>query len=234
MPSPISVLTLITSSMRLIGAVASGEDITPEEANDALLTLNDLLENWSVEKLSVWGALNQTFNLVAGQSTYTIGVGGNFNTGRPVAVDAGYTVFGGVSYDLTPMNQYEYNSISIKTMQNQIPERMLYVNNFPLGQLTFWPVPTTNSPVTLTIGRVLTSPVTITDSLTGPPGFLKALRYCLAVELAPEFGVEASETVFGVAADAKGDYKKSNQVDVVARFDDALVYTNDGYNYEGF
>lgn len=229
MPSPIPVPTLIASSMRLIGAIASGEDPTPEEIDDALLTLNDLLENWSTEKLSVWGAVNESFSLVQGQATYTIGTGGDFNTNRPVYVNGGYTTVNSVDTPVHSMTQGEYNLITLKSLQNTCVERMLYVNDFPLGRLTFWPVPSASVMVTLSLSRLLSYPVTALDSLTGPPGFLKALRYALAIELAPEFGTEASETVILVAADAKADYKKSNMTDVVARYDNGMLDCYDDY-----
>lgn len=223
MPSPIAVSTLVKSSLRLIGALASGENPTPEELDDALLVLNDLYENWSTEKLSVWGAANQTFALVPGQATYTIGTGGNFNTTRPVSIDDSYTTFSGIDTPVRSIGQEEYNMVPLKTMQQPVVEQLLYVNDFPLGRITMWPVPSTAATITLSIGRVLGSSILATDTLTGPPGFLKAIRFCLAVEMAPEFGVEASPTVVQVAVDAKGDYKKTNMTEVVARFDDAIT-----------
>lgn len=227
MPSPIAVTTLIASSMRLIGALGSGENPTSEETNDALLVLNDLLENWSTEKLSVWGAANQTFALVPGQATYTIGTGGNFNTTRPVYVDDSYTTFSGIDTPVRSISQEEYNLIPLKTMQQPIVEELLFVNDFPLARITVFPVPNAAATITLSLGRVLASTVVATDTLTGPPGFLKALRFCLAVELAPEFGTEAGATVLQIAVDAKGDYKKSNQTEVVARYDNAIVCDTD-------
>lgn len=231
MPSPIAVTTLVNSSLRLIGALASGEDATPAELNDALLVLNDLYENWSTEKLSVWGAANQTFALVPGQATYTIGVGGNFNTTRPVYINDSYTTFSGIDTPVRSISQEEYNLLSLKTMQQPVVEELLYVNEYPLGRITVYPVPSAAATITLSIARTLASTITATDTLTGPPGFLKAIRYCLAVEMAPEFGTEASATVVQVASDAKGDYKKSNQTDLVASFDAAMLgpdcYTQD-------
>jgi hypothetical protein len=223
MPSGIVVSDLIKSSMRLIGAIATGETPTAEEANDGLLVLNDMLENWSTETLSVWQTRNTSFNLVAGQATYTIGPAGNFNGTRPIAIGDAYCTFGGVDFPIEVISQEEYNRINLKTMQQPIVERLLYVNEFPLGLITVWPVPTQAIPLVLTAQDNVRSPVALADTLTGPPGFVKALRFCLAVELAPEFGIEAAPTVVTVAADAKGDYKRSNLPEIVAQYDDALV-----------
>ena len=223
MPSGIIVSDLIKSSMRLVGAIATGETPTADEATDGLLVLNDLLENWSTETLSVWGSSNQTFALVPGQSVYTIGPGGNWNTDRPQDIDDSYMTFSGVDFPVKVISQEEYNEINLKSMQQPIVERLLYVNEFPLGRVTVWPVPTQANNITLTMNRILGFPVALTDTLTGPPGFVKAIRYCLAVELGPEFGVEASPTVIAVAADAKGDYKRANLPLVVAQYDAALT-----------
>lgn len=223
MPSGIVVSDLIRSSMRLIGAIATGETPTADETADGLLVLNDMLENWSTETLSVWGSSNQTFNLVANQSVYTIGPTGNWVTTRPQDIDDAYMNFAGVDFPVKVISQTQYNEINLKTMKQPIVERLLYVNEFPLGVVTVWPVPTSAAPITLTMNRILSFPVLATDTLTGPPGFLKALRYCLAVEFAPEFGVEASNTVIQVAADAKGDYKRANLPLTVAGYDDALT-----------
>ena len=223
MPSGIIVSDLIRSSMRLIGAIGTGETPTADEVNDGLLVLNDMLENWSTETLSVWGSANETFNLVANQATYTVGPAGNWNTQRPQGIDDAYTTFSGVDFPIEQISQEQYNGISIKNMGQPIVERMLYVSDFPLGLVTVWPVPTQSTPITITSARLLTYPVTAATSLTGPPGFLKALRYCLAVEFAPEFGVEASNTVIQVAADAKGDYKRANIPLAVSSYDDALT-----------
>lgn len=223
MPTGIVVSDLLRSSMRLIGAIATGETPSAEEVTDGLLVLNDMLENWSTETLSVWGSSNQTFSLVGNQATYTIGPAGNWNTTRPQDIDGAYCTFGGVDFPIEVISQQQYNDISIKSMKQPITERLLYVNEFPLGVVTVWPVPTQNTPITLTMSRVLAFPVAVTDVLTGPPGFLKALRYCLAVEFAPEFGIEASATVIQVAADAKGDYKRANLPLIVSGYDDALT-----------
>lgn len=223
MPSPIITLDLITSAMRLNGSLASGEVPTASEANDGLLVLNDMLENWSTEKLTVWQSANESFAMVPGQTTYTIGAGGNFNTVRPVNISAAYNTFGGVDFPIELVTQEDYNLINLKSMQQPVVEKLLYVNDYPLGLITLWPVPNQAGPLVLSTDRVLAFPVTLATSLSGPPGYLKALRFCLAIEFAAEFGIEVLPTVQQVAADAKADFKRANIAAVTMRCDDALV-----------
>ena len=69
----ITALQLITNSMRLLGAVASGESPTTDEQNDALVVLNDLLDSCNNKGLVVFANSNSAFSLIGGQQSYTIG-----------------------------------------------------------------------------------------------------------------------------------------------------------------
>jgi hypothetical protein len=223
MPSPTTALELIQRSLRLAKILASEETPTAAEAQDALATLNDVLENWSTESLSVWGSADESFTLTPGQASYTVGPSGQFNTARPVQIDGGFTRLQGVDYPLRLIGQLEFNDISLKSQQQPIPELMLYVNENPLGILTLWPVPSQASQITLSIQRVLSQVPTLATNLVYPPGATKALRYALAVELCIEYGVPIDAGLASIAADSKADYKRANKVPVLARYDLALT-----------
>lgn len=223
MPSPTTALDLITRSMKLAKILAAGETPTAEEATDALATLNDILENWDTEPLSLWSTTNFTGPTVAGQATYTIGPGGNFNTTRPSQVNDAYVTYSGVDFHVDVVGQEEYNAISLKTQQQPIAEKLLYVNDFPLGIITLWPVPSQAVNLTMTFDRLLTQLTSTATTINYPPGAAKALRYALAVELAVEYGSTQDPMLVALAADAKADYKRANKTPVKARYDGALV-----------
>lgn len=213
---------LIVRSMRLGRILASGETPNAEEANDALDVLNDMLENWSTESQSVWAIANFTGNTVAGQATYTIGPTGNFVSTRPKAIHGAYVNFNGVSFVVDVIGQLEYNEISQKAMAQPIPNQLLYVNDYPNGSITLWPVPTQVVPLTISYDRVL-APLTLQETLSYPPGAAKALRWGLAVELMLEYGIPVDPGIVVTAADAKADYKRSNTKRRVANYDAGLL-----------
>lgn len=219
MPSPITADQLIKDSLLLIGAIAQGETLSADESNAALRTLNDLLENWSTENLTVWGAQDQTFTFVPGQAEYTIGSGGDFDTTRPVRVGGGYTLYAGTRFPFSTWTKEEYDLVMEPDVQQQTPEKVVYINEFPLGRLKFYPTPSDALPVTLQIDGQFNSVASLATSLVMPPGYLKALRFALAIELAPSYEREPSQTVFAVARDAKGDIKRANIQPNIMSFD---------------
>ncbi len=213
---------LIKSAMRLAIILVGGEEPTADETVDGLKTLNDLLENWSTERLSVWQRENQQFQLLPGVATYSIGPAGTFNTVRPVRVSDSFVRLQGTDFPVNVWGQAEYDGVSVKTTGG-IPERMVYVNDVPLGSLTFFPVPAQAMTLHLSADRLLTFPLILTSQLAFPPGYERALRYALAINLAPEYGIECPATVHSIARDSKADIKRANKVSVLSRFDPALT-----------
>ena len=216
-----SALQLIESSMRLATVLASGETATADEAVDGLRSLNDILENWSTENLSVWTGDNEQYTLTPGTASYTIGPGGVFNATRPIRIGLSFTRVNGSDFPLEQWGLDEYNTLSVKTVGG-IPEKYVYINEYPLGQIILYPVPATASTLFLNTDRVLTFPITLATTLSFPPGYEKALRYTLATNLAPEYGVIPPPAVQAIATSSKADIKRSNKKRVVSAYDGML------------
>jgi hypothetical protein len=69
-------IDIITRAMKDIGAIASGETPTPDEAQDAFDMLNDLLDQLSNESMMTFYKTEIIFPITPGQTQYTIGPGG--------------------------------------------------------------------------------------------------------------------------------------------------------------
>lgn len=75
-PGPFSrqtALDIIRGALRRINSYASGETLSSADSNDALLTLNDLLDSMSTEHEAVFGSIENIMTFVPGQYVYTIG-----------------------------------------------------------------------------------------------------------------------------------------------------------------
>ena len=208
-----NAMELLRGALGLTNAVGVDQTLSADEITDSLRVLNDLIEDWSTQGLAVYGQANQTFSTVAAQATYTIGIGGNWATTRPVRINTpGYSTIQGVTFPCVEITRAEYDTITNKAQPRAYPDYYLYVNEYPLGLVTLWPVPDAVTPITFSIDRVITAVPTAATALSFPPGYTKAFKYALGVELAPMFGksITSYPDVAAIAAITLGNIKRAN------------------------
>ena len=229
MPSPTTALTLIEDALGLTNAVGQDQTLTNDEVSDCLRVFNDVLEDWSTQRLAVFGQANQTFNTVANQATYTIGSGGNWNTVRPERIsEPAYATVQSVTFPFINVTQAEYNLIAYKAQPGggtDYGQCYLYVNEYPLGLITLWPVPNAVYPITFSIDRILSQVTNAATSISFPQGYAKAFKYTMGVELAPLFGKNVARDypeVMRIQAQTLGNIKRANKQPQVMEYDIAL------------
>ena len=220
-----TALQLVTSSLRKLGAVAAGEAPDADEQADALAALNQIIESWSLQGLTLYRLENAAYTLVPSQQAYTIGSGADFDGARPIALNGAFVTRGGVDPPLAVLTQAQWNEILQKSTSSQLPEAVYYEPTFPDGTLRFWPVPLEALTVTLAVNMQLGAIADINDDLAFPPGYERALLYALAVDLAPEYpAVTLSQRVVDTADEALADIKRANNTqNQAATFDIALA-----------
>jgi len=221
----------INRSLRLLGILAEGETPSAATSQDALMAFNQLIDSWNTERLSVFTTEDQVFTWPAGFITRTLGPTGDFVGNRPVLVDdATYFKSGTVSYGIKIINQQQYTGIAIKTATSTFPQ-VLYVNmDFPNVSLNIYPRPTQDLEWHIISVQELDRPANLTTVLAYPPGYLRAFTYALAMEFAPEFGVEPSPQVQRIAMTSKRDLKRINNPGDVMAMPYAMIATRQRYN----
>jgi hypothetical protein len=208
----ITALELITRSMRLINAIAAGEEPEPEDANDALQTLNEMVDGWSTQSLAVYATNNDQFTTTPGKATYTYGIGGEIDAQRPVFVNDAYCIRNGVTTYVRTIDITEYNIIPLKGTSQPLVERLMFINLYPLAEVTLWPVPSESVTIGITAGRVMTRVEGLQTKIILPPGYLRALRYNLAVDLWPEYSNKLTDItqIRQIANKSLGNIKVTN------------------------
>jgi hypothetical protein len=83
----VTALSLITSALRLIGVIASGEAVPIDEANDSLMVLDQMIDAWNADHLAIYTSSSSDYALIAGQQEYTLGPGGDWNSNRPARIN---------------------------------------------------------------------------------------------------------------------------------------------------
>jgi hypothetical protein len=198
-----------------------------------LFALNQLIDSWGTEKLSTLTTPEQVFSWLPGLISQTLGPSGDFVGDRPVLMDdATYFVDAstGISYGIKLINQQQYDGIAVKTVTSTFPQVMWINTNYPNIDMHIYPVPTKILEWHFISAAQLTQPATIATPLYFPPGYLRAFRYNLACELAPEFGVEPSGTVGRIAMASKRNLKRINNPDDIMSIPYAIVSTRQRFN----
>lgn len=96
-------IDIISRALKDIGALAAGETPTPDEAQDCLDMLNDMLDQWSNEDMMVYNFTEIIFPVVQGQTQYTIGATG----------DIGSNFVGSISGDVLTITSVNSGSVTL-------------------------------------------------------------------------------------------------------------------------
>jgi len=222
----------INRALRLLGVLAEGETPSASVSQDALMALNQMIDSWNTERLSVFSTQDQVFLWPAGEISRTLGPSGDFVGNRPILLDDStyYVGNNGVSYGIKFINQQQYDGIAVKTVTSTFPQVIFVNNTFPDIQMFVYPKPTQALTWHFISVEELTQPATLATELHFPPGYLRAFTYNLAMEFAPEFGVEPSPQVQRIAMTSKRNLKRINNPDDVMSMPYAIVATRQRFN----
>jgi hypothetical protein len=228
----------INRALRLIGMLAEGETPSAATSQDALMALNQMIDSWNTERLSVFSTIDQIVNWPVGSINETLGPSGslvrlNGTAVRPVLVDDS-TYFKdpgtGVSYGVKLINQQQYNGIAVKTVTSTFPQVVFVNMTYPDIDIFIYPRPTRLLEWHFISVQELTQPANLSTDILFPPGYLRAFTYNLACEIAPEFGVEPSPQVQRIAMYSKRNLKRINNPDDVMSMPYAIVATRQRFN----
>ncbi len=220
--------TLIKDAMKLIGSLAQGEEPTAGEFEDGFARLNELVDEWSTQRLTQQTITRTVVDIVANQASYTVGTGANVSVLRPEFVSDVRLILTDPSPDvevpLERLTDQEYQRLSIKALTNSLPTAWYYQATMPTGTLYLWPIPdnATNDFAFYAPAAFIQFAAQDT-SYTLPPAYAKALRTNLAVVLAPEFGRTLDPLIKFMADESLGNLKRLNVPMVDLGMDYALT-----------
>jgi len=223
----------INGALRLIGQLAEGETPSAATSQDALTAMNQMIDSWSTERLAVFSTQDQVFMWPPGAISRTLGPTGNFVGNRPILLDDS-TYFrdpaNNISFGIKIINQQQYDGIAVKTVTSTYPQ-VIWINmDYPNIDMYIYPVPTKVLEWHFISVTELDQPATLATVLSFPPGYLRAFRYCLACEIAAEFGVEPSPQVSRIAMTSKRNLKRINNPDDIMSLPYSIVGTRQRFN----
>jgi len=222
----------INRALRLLGILAEGETPSAATSQDALLAMDQMIDSWNTERLSVFCTEDQVFTWPSGEIKQTLGPSGDFVGNRPIQLDDAtyFKAPSGVSYGVKFINQDQYNGIAVKTSTSTFPQVIFVNNTFPNVEMFIYPCPTQALEWHFVSVKQLNKPAALTTELHFPPGYMRAFTYNLAMEIAPEFGVEPSPQVSRIAMTSKRNLKRINNPYDVMTMPYAIVASRQRFN----
>jgi hypothetical protein len=197
--SPWTVQTIINHALGLIGVKSTGETLSAPESNDALATLNLMLNSWSGRGVSARAKLEYTASLVSNQAVYTIGSSGtpDFSTIRPVEILACQVeyVADTVILPVSVTGEQQYGLFGDRNVLTGPPTNVYYNPTMPNGTLNFYPIPDQTYTLHLWYWTPLQEMALLSTEFTLEPVYIECIMYNLAVRLAPYYERSASPDV---------------------------------------
>jgi len=233
---------LITRTLKTIGVLASGETATSDDMSDSLTVLNNMVDSWATERLTIYTVTRNVFTLTSSTQDYTIGAGGTFNMARPLWIVAASIIpdkdaSSAQKVELpiaSALTVQEWQEVGVKGVTSTYPTQFFYDKNWVAGLATIsiWPIPdNSDCQLVLYTPTALSQFADLTTAYTFPPGYEEAFRYQLALRLAPEFGVPVQPDIRQLALQALGNIKRANLTSDVLGIDAALLSEGGRYDW---
>lgn len=219
-----TVADLIKSSFRVLGVLAAEESPDAAMQVDALEALNDMLDSWANDRLSLYATLRSTYTLTPSLNPHTIGVAGTFNATRPMRVDLASLLLAGAANTELPLrllSDREWQNTQGKATTGQ-PVALWVEGAYPLMKLWLNPIPVAADTLVLYTWQQLAT-LAVADTFDLPKGYRRALKWNLAKELAPEYGVQLSAEAADNATDSLAKLQRLNIQPSHLRCDAALL-----------
>lgn len=217
--------TLIKAALRCINAIATGETPTAAELDDGLEALQIMLRQWSGENVMIYYQDQDTLTM-DGSTYYTVGSGGDLNVTWPAEI-IGAVVDSERVMKIIDGDRYRRLALSSLTHD---ADYIWYNPEYPLGKLYPWP--TGGSSMVIDSLKPLSEPSAITSTISFPPPYDAAIKWNLAVELAPEYGKEASMTVLRKAERSYSLVQTKNFASQIAASPIELIRLDGIYNID--
>ena len=213
-----TVNELIKSSLKDAGIVGVGQTPSATDSNDGFVTVNQMIMNWNVKRWLEYVMQVLTVT-TTGATTYTIGPGGDIDTGtaqRPAKLGGvvwrqSPSATDPVDYPLTQiLSREDYErEIPVKSIGN-FPQCFFYETTYPLGALYAYPIPQASGQLRVSLRLPLTKFTSLQQTISIPEEYESAIRYNLAIRLAANYRLPITQELKVLAKDSLQTIRSSN------------------------
>ncbi len=200
---------IVVDSMRELVILQPTEQPSAADAQWVLSKLVRLFDNWNAYRPAVFCQVFTPFTFIPSQGTYTIGpTGADLTmTIRPVTLDGVNVILDNVNPPVrNPINVRDWQwwqNQTVQTIRATFPTDCYYKPDWPIGSISFWPIPTLAYQFELITRTLITEAITLNDVFSMPPGYRDAATLTLAESIAPSFERNVSADLSRMAREAR-------------------------------
>lgn len=229
------VKELIRQASLNAGIKAATENLTAQESNDALVSLNLILNKNNSETLMLFSKKTIEATLTNTKSVYTVGPGADIDIDRPTTtLDEVFFQSGDYNKLLRKVNSQDFYSQNNSNLTNNLPDIYYYNNAYPQAQISFFPKPTSGSKILITYQDQIKEFTSTNEELSIPPNYLEYLIFNLAFKMCVQYGQPVPEAVREVIQSNKMEIQSNNGLNNLHRMDMGCMISrnnrNNGYN----
>lgn len=222
------VQDIFIAMMEVIGATTLDEVPEDNEMQKCRRHVNLMLDSWSARNLLQLAAVQENFPLMAGKVSYTIGVGGNFNTSKPIEVLRAFVRDASNNdYPVDVKTVEVYESYSDKMISRSRPEALYYdpgvtQQSVQTGTIFLYPIPDDSSDkLYIDSQKYFTEFTNLTDSVTFTPAYFRAIIYNGAIALWRPMGRRGNVPmdILGIASESLRTLENMNAKPMISALD---------------
>jgi hypothetical protein len=177
------VSDILGDSLMYIGAYGPGETVSTDDQTFALRLVNRVLDSWSARKLSPIGINRASYGL-SGAGSYTFGSSGTWVAStRPIKIKAA----NGIEKECRIASAEQWAAVADKTRTGIFVEDLYWDGGFPSGNVYVSPIPAGGNAILYTY-QPIGDFASLTDTVSLPAGYERALVISFALELCIPFG----------------------------------------------
>ena len=205
---------MVYASLRVLHAVAPGQVLSANEMEDAVQAYTLMMAEWMASGFTLTCSVQDTLTLTANRQSYRIGDGltaPDFNTARPnEIVDNAYMRdAGGVDYPVALIGDDQWQDVIYKSTVGT-PYWLHFRPAYPYGTMDFFPKPDYAYILFMNSLKEMDQITDPTTALSIPGYYLNAIKFNLALNLAPEYEKEPTPFLQKRAKEALAVVERQN------------------------
>ena len=201
-----TVSEIVSAAVRQLG-ISNLQGTKLSQCREAL---NIMLKDWALLPSGIGRTTRENFTLTSGTAEYTMGSGKDFDTTQPLRIVKSFVRSNAIDYPVGIFSVDGYGGVSQKATADR-PHSLYRERYYGYDNLVLFPVPNAAYDLHIWSHKPLGTYTSLDDDLELPPEYEPAIKYNLALVVAPELAVKPYPSTVAMASRAFKGLRNMNR-----------------------